>query len=100
MNLRPFNFHKTGFYQIWNTLTQWRYAKVFAFVLFVLWVKDGEVEPTVFMPLTVAIIGCLALASLLDVVLMLIPAKTVSRLTRTAEEQEAWEKLGALEASR
>lgn len=100
MNPTTFNFRKTAFYTLWATITQWRYASIFAFTIFILWVKDGTVDPVIFQPLATVLIGTLACSSLLDVILLLLPAKTKAKLTRTSEEQEAWERLGALEATR
>lgn len=98
MNPRPFNFYKTGFYMMWSTLTQWRWVKIGLFAIFLIWVKDGTVDSTVFLPLATTVVTCLAACSLLDVILMLLPAKAVAKLTRTRDEQEAWENLGAMEA--
>lgn len=97
MDHRPFRFQKAGFYMVWSTLTQWRYAKIFAFALFILWVRHGAVDSTIFRPLAVALTASLALASLLDSVLLLLPAKTLAWLRRTREEEEAWEALGCPE---
>lgn len=96
--MRPFRFQRTAFYTIWTGLTQWRYARIFLFFIFILWVKDGSVDATTFQPLGVVMLVGLATGSLLDVILMLVPSKTLIRATRTVEEQAAFERLGCIEA--
>lgn len=99
MNPRPFDFYRTGFYMMWSTLTQWRWVKIGLFAVFLLWTEDRtNVDPVAFQPLAIAVTGILALASLLDTVSLLLPAKVMAKLTRTREEKEAWEALGAMEA--
>lgn len=98
MNPRPFDFYRTGFYMMWSGLTQWRWVKIGLFAVFLLWVKDGTVNPVMLQTLGIVITGSLALASLVDTVLLLLPAKVMAKLTRTREDEEAWDALGAMEA--
>lgn len=97
---RPFRFRKTGFYMIWSAISQWRFVKIGLAVVFLVWVKDGTVDPVAFKPLCVVLTGSLALASLMDTVLLLLPARVLAYLTRTRAERDAWEAIGAMEAKR
>jgi hypothetical protein len=100
MNPRPFNFTKTGFHLVWSTITQWRWVKIALFAIFLIWVKDGTVDPATVRLIAVALTATLAGASLLDAILLILPAKTMAKLTRTRDEQRSWDALGAMEAKR
>lgn len=95
------DFRETFFLQMWNTLTQWRYVRIAAFAWIILGYSRGwELAAEPFRGLVVAITAILALASLIDVILLLLPTKAKAWLKKRRDDQEAWDRLGAMEATR
>lgn len=67
MIFMEFNFEKTLFAELWNSMMQWRYIRIVAFLWLVMGYSHGfDVATESFRGLTTSIVGILALSALFD----------------------------------